>query len=169
MVAYLYKKGIRNVKKIAQLTELGKSANYETIKRIQTDTDMIHIGQQFQKSTKNNSVSRNCPRNAKKTRLHIKGTNKIPAITPLLYSVYKEIISAMYLYLKRVVGEPYIIVVLRLSVYLMALLIVQSSAIFGKVFLLKRVMLCIQMGGFFSRIMQDAIFLSILKIFSKLH
>ena len=42
MVEYLYRKGVRNVKKLVQLTELGKSAVYETIKRIKNGTDMKH-------------------------------------------------------------------------------------------------------------------------------
>lgn len=42
LVEYLYRKGVRNVKKLVQLTELGKSAVYETIKRIKTGTDMRH-------------------------------------------------------------------------------------------------------------------------------
>ena len=41
-VEFLYRKGVRDVKKLVQLTELGKSAVYETIKRIKNGADMRH-------------------------------------------------------------------------------------------------------------------------------
>jgi len=41
-VEYLYKKGVQNVKKLVQLTDLRKNAVYETIKRIKNGTGLNH-------------------------------------------------------------------------------------------------------------------------------